>query len=103
MVSEGGALDRREGRAAAEKFQFDDEGAADDLAAELLYNAHCRHRGAAGGEQIVNDEDASLAHHAVLMNLQRGAAVFEVVTFIDGAEGELAGFAGDREADAEAI
>src|ERR1700691_2807814 len=44
-----------------------------------------------------------MAGERVLMHLECGAAVLEVVAFVDRAERQLARLAGDRQADAKAV
>ena len=52
---------------------------AGDYAAQLLDHARCRGGGAAGGQEIVNDQDAFAFRDGVEMNLKRIRTIFEVV------------------------
>src|SRR5687768_7246190 len=86
----------------AEHDEFDEDGDADDLAAELFDDVAAGFHGSAGGEDVVADEDALAGTDGVLVHFENALAVFEGVALRDGAEGELAGLADDAEARGEA-
>src|SRR5204862_7025201 len=64
---------------AAEEFQFDDGGDADERGVESANEVRRGADGAAGGEQIVDDEHAIVRRQRVVVNLECVAAVFENV------------------------
>src|SRR3954451_17760593 len=65
--------------AAVQELERDDEAEPDHLAAQLLDELDLRLRRAAGGEDVVVDEDALAAHDRVSVQLQRIEAVLERV------------------------
>src|SRR5579875_1698773 len=93
----------REAGAAAEEVEFDGDAEGDDFAAEALDELDGGLHGAAGGEQVVDDDDALAGTDGVLVNLQRVGAVLEVVLYGFGGSGELAGLADGDEAGVEAV
>ena len=75
--------------AAFEEVEFDGYGEADDFAAELLDELDGRVHGAAGGEQVVDDDDALAVLDGVEMDFERVGAVLEVVVDAGDLRGEL--------------
>src|SRR5678809_1252351 len=69
--------------AAAEVVELDDERALDDLGAHLLEQAQRGVRGAAGREQIVDDEDALALGDGVDVDLDLARAVLQRVLVRD--------------------
>src|SRR6185437_5272504 len=65
--------------AALEEVEFDGEAQACDLAAELADQLDGGLHRAAGGEQVIDDDDALAGLNGVEMDLERVAAVLEVV------------------------
>jgi GNAT superfamily N-acetyltransferase len=84
---------RREFFAAFEKRQLHKEGAARDPTTRFLDQPAARHHGAAGRQQIIYEQHVRAGSHAVDVDLQLGAAVFQVVLERMRAVGELAWFA----------
>ena len=68
---------RRQTLAAAERGQLDHERAGDHLAPGAPYQLDRGRRRSAGGEQIVDDEDAAAVAERALVNLQAVAAVLD--------------------------
>jgi hypothetical protein len=89
--------------AAFEEVELDGEGEAGDLAAELLDELDGGFHGAAGGEQVVDEDDALAGLDGVEVNLERVGAVFEIVGDAGDWRGELARLAHGDEAGIEAV
>src|SRR5215468_4584966 len=83
--------------------QIDDEGGADDLAAGTLDELDRGLGGAAGGDQVVDDQDPLARIDGVLMHLDDVDAIFERVFLANGFPRQLALFAKRDEAAAEPI
>jgi hypothetical protein len=89
--------------AAAEEVEFDSEGQAGDYAAELLDQLEGCFHGAAGGEQVVDEQDALAGLDGVEVDFEGVGAVFEVVGDAGDGRGELARLAHGDEAGVEAV
>src|SRR3954447_615408 len=90
-----------ESRAAVEKRQFDYESRRDD-GRSAFARERCRARGgAAGGEQVVDEQDAVVGGERVVVNLENAAAVFERVLAAARFPRQLARLADRDEATAE--
>ena len=76
--------------AAVEEGQFDHEGEAGNLAAQLLDQLAGCGRGPARGQQVIHDEHALARFHRVAVNLERVLAIFEIVGDLDRVRGKLA-------------
>ena len=87
--------------AAVEEGQFDEEFDFDDPTAELFDQAGGGGGGAAGGQQVVHEQHPLARLDGVGVQLERGAAIFQVVTGLYGAMGQFAGFAHERQAGVE--
>src|SRR6478735_647519 len=70
---------RRESGAAFEKCQLCEYADADDVAAELVDQLDRRLDGAAGSEEIVDDQYPLSGGNRVLVNLDRVHAIFELI------------------------
>ena len=88
--------------AAFEAGEFDEDGDADEFAAEVFDEFDAGFHGSAGGEDVVDEEDALAFDDGVGMDFEGVGAIFEVVSFGDSFVGELAGFADETEARGEA-
>ena len=93
-----------EGVASVEAFvgDLDDEVDVDGLGVELLHEVVGGAHGAAGGKEVVVEEDDVGFIDGVLVNLDGVGAVFLGVALLDGGGGELAGLAAEDDAGAEA-
>ena len=80
---------------AAQFGQVDDEAGGQDLGADLFEELHRRFRGAAGGDQIVDQNDALAFDQRVLVHFHFIDAVFQRVADADAFERQLA-FLADR-------
>ena len=89
--------------AAAEVGQVDDEGAADDLAAQPLHQLDAGFGGAAGGEQVVDQQDAFAGQDGIVVHLDHRLAVFQRVGLGDHRPGQLALLADRHEAGGELV
>jgi len=89
--------------AAFEEVEFDGEGEAGDFSAELLDELDGGLHGAAGGEQVVDEDDALAALDGVEVNFEDVGAVFEIVSDAGDGRGKLAGLAHGDKAGVEAI
>src|SRR5215813_3203874 len=69
----------RETLAAFEEVEFDSKSQSCDFAAELLNELDRRFHGAAGGEQVVDENNALAGCDGVHVDLERVGAVFEIV------------------------
>src|SRR5215217_3469207 len=88
---------------ALEELQLDQGGDADDLAAEALDEAGRGPGGAAGGEDVVDDQDPLAGGDGVGVQLQGGGAVLELVLLGLDLVGQLAGLADGHEAGPEVV
>ena len=86
-----------------EEVELDGEGEARDVAAELLNEFHGGFHGAAGGEQVVDEDDALAALHGVEMDLEGVGAILEVIADAGDGSGELARLADGDEAGIEPV
>src|SRR3954449_11520128 len=87
--------------AAIEERQFDYESRGDD-GRSALARQRCRAgSGAAGGEQVVDEQDAVVGGEGVVVNLENAAAVFERVLAAPRFPRQLPGLADRHEATAE--
>src|SRR5918998_2840650 len=84
--------------AAGEVGQFDQEGHAGYGAAGVLHELAHGAGGAAGGEEVVGDEDAGARRDGVGVGFQGVRAVLQLVGGGDGVARQLVGFAGEDEA-----
>jgi hypothetical protein len=89
--------------AAFEEVELDGEGEAGDLSAELLDELDGGLHGAAGGEQVVDQDDALAGLDGVEVDLQRIRAVLQVVADAGNGRGQLLGLAHGDEAGVEAV
>ena len=89
--------------AAAEEVEFDGEGEAGDFAAELFDELDGGFHGAAGGEQVVDEQDALAGLDGVEVDFERVGAVFEIVGDAGYRCGQLARLADGDEAGIEAV
>ena len=83
---------------AAEIRQVDDEAGGDHIGAELLEELYRCLRGAAGGDEIVDQDDPLAALHRILVHLHFVDAVFERIADADALERQLALLADRHEA-----
>src|SRR5579875_3701375 len=89
--------------AAFEEVELDGNGEAGDFAAQLLDELHSGLHRAAGGEEVVDDDDALAAFYGIGVNFQRVRAVFEVVLNFGRGGGELLRLAHGDEAGVQAV
>lgn len=89
--------------AAAEEGEFDEEGDADEVRAELVEEFDGGGGGATGGEEVIDEEDFFAGGDGVFVEFDDGFAVFEGVGDLAGFPGEFAFFADGDEAGAEAV
>jgi hypothetical protein len=68
-----------QGSAAVEKGEFDQDGYANKVCAELVDESDGCRSGAAGGQEIIHNENGFAGEDGVLMKLDVGFAVFERV------------------------
>ncbi len=103
VLDQGEDVEAGEFFAAVEEGEFDGEGEAFDFAAEFLDELGCGRGGAAGGEQVVADDDAVAGGDGVFVDFDRVGAVFEGVG--DGARfgGQFFRLSNGDEAGAESI
>src|SRR5579883_810215 len=92
-----------EALAPAEIGQVDDEGGPDDPAAGLADELDRRRRGAAGGDEVVDEQDMLVLEDAVGVDLDAVGAVFERVILADRLPGQLALLAHGDEAGVEEV
>jgi len=64
---------------AAEEVEFDDERAASDGGFETFDEVHAGEHRAAGGEQIIDDEDSIVWAEGIDVHVERVGSVFEVI------------------------
>ena len=83
---------------AAQGAKFYEEGEAGHDAAGVLDEVAHGAGGAAGGEEVVDDEDAGAGRYGVGVDLQGVRTVLQIVGGGGGLPGELVGFAGEDEA-----
>ena len=88
---------------AFEEVEFDGEADAGDFAAELANELDGGLHGAAGGEEIVDDNDALAGLDGVEVDFEGVGAVFQVVVDAGDGGGELFGLADGDEARVEAV
>src|ERR1700710_625777 len=74
---------------AFEEVELDGEAQADNLSAELADELHGGLHGAAGGEQVVDDENALAGLDGVEVDLEGVGAVFQVVVHASSLRGQL--------------
>src|SRR5688572_16722614 len=79
VLNQAERLVRRDAAGAAKANQFDQERAADDLRPALLDQPAAGVDGAAGGQQIIDQQHASAGGDAVLVDFQAVAAVLQLV------------------------
>jgi len=90
-------------RAAVEEGQLDHEPQSDDLACHILHQFHGSGRGAAGGQQIVDDEHALTRRDVIAVDLQAICSVFEIVADAHTFRRQLLRFAHGHESGAERV
>src|SRR3954453_1238486 len=90
-------LERLEPGAALEEGQLDDEGAGDDLGAGPLDQVAAGTHGAAGGQDVVDQEDTAAGAERVGVDLEAVVAVFELVVERDRGIRKLARLADRHE------
>src|SRR4029453_6498671 len=88
---------------AFEELELDQGGDADDLAPRAPDQAGRGRGGAAGGEQVVDDQDPLAGNDGVGVQLEGGAAVLERVLLGLDLVGQLAGLADGDEAGPEVV
>src|SRR3989449_6945916 len=103
VVDEREHLDAPQAAAAAQVGELDHEGAGEHLAAAALDQLDGRRGGAAGGEEVVHDQHSVAGADRVVVDLERVAAVLELVARGVGLGGELAWLAHQRDAGAEPV
>src|SRR2546422_4318147 len=103
VVDEREHLDAPQAAAAAQVGELDHEGAGEHLAAAALDQLDGRRGGAAGGEEVVHDQHSVAGADRVVVDLERVAAVLELVARGVGLGGELARLAYERDAGAEPV
>src|SRR5262249_7497357 len=81
----------------AQKRQLDEDGTAGHLGPSLLDKPAARLKSSTGGQQVVHQQHALAGQEAVDVDLQLGAAVFQVVLQGVSAVGQLAGLAQGHE------
>jgi len=89
--------------ASFEEGEFDDAGDFDDFGAEFFDEFYGGGHGAAGGEEVVDHDDAVAFVERVDVHFERVGAVFEFVGFGDDGVGEFPFFAYEGEGEAEGI
>jgi len=89
--------------AAFEEVEFDGEGEAGDFSAELLDQLDGGFHGAAGGEQVVYEDDALAGCDGVEVNLKGIGTVLKVISDAGHGSGELARLAHGHKAGVEAV
>lgn len=89
--------------AAFELGELDQDGDADDFGAGLLDEFAAGLERAAGGEQVVDDDDLAALADGIGVDLEAVGAVFEGVVDAVDAAGELAGFANGDEPGGEGL
>src|ERR1019366_8428938 len=90
-------------RAALEEVEFDREAEAGDLAAKLTHQLHRRLHGAAGGEQIVDDDHALSRLDRVEMDFEGVGSVLQVVAHAGGLCRQLLRLAHGNESSVQAV
>ncbi len=90
-------------RGAAQLGQIDDGGTFGHRGAQPLQQSAPGHHGAAGGDEVVDQQDPVAGLDRVGMQLDRGAAVFQFVGFLDRGERQLALLADGHEAHVELV
>ena len=80
ILEHGVNFARRDLGPAIEADQLDQYGDADQFAAETIHQIATRLHGSAGGEHIVDDQDALAADNRVGVHFQSVLAVFQVIT-----------------------
>src|SRR6267378_2424816 len=103
VLDERGDLVTRELLAPFQSSELDEERETDDLTLELLHKLDRAGHGAAGGEQVVDDQHTRAGFHRVLVHLERRGAVLEVVLDAHHVAGQLAKFADRDESHAELV
>src|SRR5207302_7495705 len=83
--------------------KVNDETALDHFAAHLADKRRCGPGGAAGGNQVVDEEDAVALRDCIDVDLDAIDAVLELVVVPDGFRGKLAFLADRHEAGAEEV
>src|SRR6266540_4264339 len=96
-------VEARELLTAFESGELDEERDRDDLALELLHELDRPRDSAAGGEQIIDDQDFRARFDRVLVHLERRRTVLEVVFDADHVGWELPKLAHRHEPDAEVV
>ena len=89
--------------ATLEEIKFYGEGDACNFSAKLLYELDGGVHGAAGGQEVVYEEDPLAGLDGVFVDFEGVGAVFEVVALRDDLGGELFGLADGDEAGVEAV
>src|SRR5262249_39673510 len=79
ILDEAEHLERAQPLAALEEAQFYQHRAADDLAVGLLHQLAGGLEGAAGGQEVIDDQDPGPRLDAVDVHLQLGGTVFQLV------------------------
>ena len=92
-----------EAGAALEEVELDGEGEADDFSAQLLDELDGGFHGAAGGEQVVDEDDALAGLDGVEMDFEGVGAVFEIIGDAGDGGGKLFGLADGDEAGIKAV
>src|SRR6056297_2620993 len=70
--------------------QIHDEGTADDLAAQPLDQLYPRLRGAARGQQIIDDQYFLTGRDRIIMDLDDRFAIFQLIVFGNHRTGQFA-------------
>lgn len=88
---------------ALEGIEFDHEGVSGEGATEFLDELGGCRGGAAGGEEVIDDDDAVAIDGRIAVKFERVMAVFEFVEGGGAVRGEFAGLADGDEGEVEAL
>lgn len=92
-----------EALAAAEEIELHSEGEAGDLAAQFFDELDGGFHGAAGGKQVIYQQDALAGLNGIAVDLEGVGAVFEIVSDPGYRRGQLARFAHWNKTGVEAV
>ena len=103
VVEEAEDVVVREARASVEEVELDGESQADDFSAQLFDELDGGLHGAAGGEEVVDEDDALAGLDGVEMDFEGVGAVFQIVRDASDGGGKLFRLAYGDEAGIEAV
>ena len=89
--------------AAFEEIEFNEEGEGSEVATELIDQVDRGFGGAAGGEEVIDQDDVFSGMDGVLMDFEHGVAIFEGVGFSNRLPGEFTGFSHRDEPDSQTV